>query len=72
MNKILIGLLSLALAGNAWADFQQGKAAFVARDYAKALKEFEPLAKEAGAIVEVDVATGKAVALERLLLPAPG
>ena len=44
-HMVLAALLCGLLSHAAHADFQQGKAAFVAHDYAKALKEFEPLAR---------------------------
>ena len=45
-RKFVAGLfLAAALAGQAWAGFDDGKAAYERKDFATALRELEPLAK---------------------------
>jgi hypothetical protein len=45
-------LLCIVLAQPAWADFAAGKRAYYEGDYAKALKEWRPLADHPGRFVE--------------------
>ena len=42
----LIAVLLVILVGPAWAGYDEGRAAYERGDYAKALKEFRPLAEQ--------------------------
>ncbi len=53
----LILMCCLALAAPAWAGYDEGVAAYQAGDYATALREFSPLAKQGDAVAQSDLST---------------
>jgi len=52
---LLTLLLSTSLIGTAYADFNDGYKAYQAKDYATALKEWKPLAKQGNAPSQVNL-----------------
>ena len=52
---LLTVLLSTSLIGTAYADFNDGYKAYQAKDYATALKEWKPLAKQGDAPSQVNL-----------------
>lgn len=46
MSRTVLAVLVLAVYGQSWAGYEEGRSAFAARDYATALAEFLPLAEQ--------------------------
>ena len=58
MRRIAATLAVLALlfsAGSAWADYEDGMAAYESGDYATALQEFRPLAEQGHAVAQFNL-----------------
>jgi len=52
---IALALLIVCLAATAWADFKAGEKAYHLGDYATALREWQPLAKQGHAIAQYNL-----------------